>query len=716
MNTKAKMSKETMLRGKIPGEGIGIELRRTLCSICNATTHCGINAYVKDGEVIKVEGTKENPHNMGTLCSKGAASRQYIYHRDRLHTPLLRTGPRGSGAFKPISWDEALDLTAERLNRIKADHGPESVVFFVGYPKWQRPFVKRLAHQFGSPNFCSESSTCFTATYLAYILNYGWFSPPDVKNTKCLLVWSANPFYSNTPAAAKILARRQEGMKIIEVGPLLTPLTPHADIHLRIRPGTSGALALGMAHIIIKEGLYDREFVQNWTHGFEMYREYVLAFTPEKAAEITGVPTDLITKAARLYAATRPAALMVSASPTVQHTNGLQNTRAFLALIGLTGNFDVPGGNHAQPHSFLEANGGVQTREKEFYQPVPYESMPPRIGIDKYPVWSHKEQGQAMEIPFQIESGKPYPLKAMLAFGLNYRMWPGSDFCRKQLEKLDFLVDVDPFMTDTAKIADLVLPACTSFERFEMKVYPGNYTFLSEQVIRPLGESRSDVDIIVDLARRLTPHDELMTRGHEACLDFIFEPTGLTVKDYAQHKTGLVPSSAKMPPFRKYLANGFPTPSGKMEFFSDELAAAGHDPLPTYREPKLSPVSTPEVAREFPLILTTGARLPMFVHSRTFRLPWNRQLRPDPMVDINPKDALERGIRAGDVVDLSTARNSIRVKANLTEVVAPGVVSMYHAYPEADVNLLFEPDYLDPISGFPGFKSALAQVRKVSIN
>ena len=225
--------------------------------------------------VIKVEGTKENPHNMGTLCSKGAASRQYIYHKDRLRTPLLRTGARGSGEFKPISWDEALDLTASKLNQIKADHGPESVIFFVGYPKWQRPFVKRLAHQFGSPNFCSESSTCFTATYLAFILNYGCFAPPDVKNTKCLLVWSANPFYSNTPVASKILARREEGMKIIEVGPLLTPLTTHADIHLRIRPGTSGALALGMANVIIRDDLYDREFIQNWSHGFERYREYV---------------------------------------------------------------------------------------------------------------------------------------------------------------------------------------------------------------------------------------------------------------------------------------------------------------------------------------------------------------------------------------------------------------------------------------------------------
>jgi len=227
--------------GKIPGEATGIEIRKTICSICNPVSHCGIDAYVKNGEVVKVEGTKENPHNMGTLCSKGAANRQYLYHPDRIRTPLKRKGSRGAGEFVPISWDEALDTVSERLLKIKAEHGPEAVVFFVGYSKWMRPFVKRLAHNFGTPNYGTESSTCATAVKVANLLNYGSFHLPDISVARCLLVWSSNPLHSNTSTVRKLLDARDGGLKIIEVGPLITPMTAHADIHLRIRPGTSGA-------------------------------------------------------------------------------------------------------------------------------------------------------------------------------------------------------------------------------------------------------------------------------------------------------------------------------------------------------------------------------------------------------------------------------------------------------------------------------------------
>jgi anaerobic selenocysteine-containing dehydrogenase len=699
-------------QAKVPLEGSGIEVRHTLCSICNATTHCGIDAYVKDGRLIKVEGTKQNPHSAGTLCSKGAASRQYVYNKDRLLAPMVRTGPRGSGEFKTVSWDYALDHIAERLGGIKQEHGPESVIFFVGYPKWQRPFVKRLAHNFGSPNFCTESSTCYTGMYLAFVYNYGCFCPPDVPGTKCLLVWSANPFYSNTPVAGKLLAKRDMGMKIIEVGPLLTPLTKHADIHLRIRPGTSGALALSMAHVIISENLHDHDFVHNWSHGFEEFANYVKEFDPRRGEEITGVPADLIIKAARMYATTKPAAIMPSASPTVQHTNGVQNTRAMFALIGLTGNFDVPGGNRALPQSWLETRGSLVTREEEFSQPVAWEDMPPRVGIERFPAWVHKGQGQSMQIPYQIESGKPYPLKAMVAFGLNYRMWPGSDYFREQLQKLDFIVDADLFMTDSAKLADVVLPACSGFEREEMKVYPGNFLLYSQKAIDPVGQSMSDADMVSELAKRLTPEDELLVKGQRACLDYIFEPLGVTVDEAAKHPTGFVPDAAKPIPPKAYERNGFPTPSGKMEFYSDELESFGQEPLPVFKEPEQSPISTPDLAKEYPLILTTGARLPMYVHSRTFRLPWTKRLRPEPMVDMHPKDAADRQISQGDPVELATQRGAIQVKANLTNMVPAGTVNMYHAYPDADINSIIDPDYLDPISGFPGFKSLLAEVRK----
>jgi anaerobic selenocysteine-containing dehydrogenase len=193
MGGKAILSSDQMLRGKVPVAGSHIEVRHTICSICNPHSHCGIDAYVRDGAIIKIEGTKSNPHSGGTLCSKGAASRQYVYSRDRLRTPLLRKGKRGSAEFEPISWDEALDRIAQRLLKIKEKFGPETVVFYVGYTKWPRPFVKRLAHAFGSPNYATESSTCFGATKVAAQLNYGCFGRPDLARSKCLLVWSTDP-------------------------------------------------------------------------------------------------------------------------------------------------------------------------------------------------------------------------------------------------------------------------------------------------------------------------------------------------------------------------------------------------------------------------------------------------------------------------------------------------------------------------------------------
>ena len=713
MNTLQPATIDRLAKGKVPTKESGIEIRKTICSICSPHSHCGIDAYVKDGVIIKVEGTEENANSGGTLCSKGSASRQWIYHKDRIRTPLLRTGERGSGEFKPISWEQALDMIGDKLLQIKAESGPEEVAFFVGYPKWMRPFVQRLTHSFGSPNFATESSTCFTATMVAAKLNYGYFGPPDLPNAKCLLAWSSNPFYSNTSGVRKLLDAIDNGLKIIEVGPLVTPMTAHASIHLRMRPGTSGALALGLANVIIEEGLYDRDFVEHWTFGFEEYAAYAKEFTPKKTEAITDVPAELITKAAILYATTKPAAMLNSASPTVHHTNGVQNHRALTALVGLTGNFDQKGGNHVLPPAFVEVGNGIKMREREFEQSRPWEEMAPRVGIDRHPVWCGiVPQAQAMQIPFQIQSQKPYPIRAMVAFGLNFRMWPGSDHMLESLKKLDFLVDLDLFMTDSAKYADIVLPVCSSFERSEFKIYRNRFAVMTEPVIPPLWESRSDTDVVFDLAKRLAPDDPLLAQNYEACVNWMLEPSGIKVADVKKHPGGCFPG-IELPPYRKYEQNGFPTPTGKMEFTSSILKDAGLDPLPIYQEPKLSPRSTPEIANAYPLILTTGARLPMFIHSRTFRLPWTRRLRPDPMVDIHARDAAERGIAAGDWVELSTARNAIRVRANITEIIPPGVVNMGHENPLADVNLLIEPDYQDPISGFPGFKSLLCQVKKI---
>lgn len=708
-----KFSRDILIKNKIPCKETGIEIKKTICAICEGGgTSCGVNAYVKDDKVIKVEGMTEFPQNNGTLCSKGSANRQYLYNADRILTPLKRSGPRGSGMFTPISWEEAYNEISSKLLEIKAETGPESVVFGVGYTKWLRPFAQRLGISFGSPNFATESSTCFYATAVASKLTYGCWGAPDIKNSKCLLIWSKNNFNSGTAKAKNFISARKKGLKIIEVSPVVTHQTRFADIHLGLRPGTDGALALGMANVIVSENLHDTQFVTTWTKGFEEFKEYVKTFTPEKTEAITGIPAHLILAAARMFATSEASSIMTSASPTVHHTNGVQNHRAIIALSGLTGNFDAPGGNHVVPETWLHVSTGVRTRQKEFIFPRSLDDMVNRVGQEKFPIWAEMVgEAQAMCLPDHISDGKPYPVRALVAFGYNQRMWPGNDRLIESLKKLDFFVDVDLFMTDTAKLADIVLPACTSFERSELRFYAGNHVIFTQPTVPPLGESKPDSEIIFDLAKRIAPDDDLMQKGYEACLDWILKPSGLTLEELKKYPSGLT-VDAEMPPYQKYLQNGFPTPSGKMEFVSTRLEEEGIEGLPVYKEPFLSPVATPELTEKFPLVLGTGIRLPMYVHSRTFRNSWNRKMYPDPCVTMNSIDAADRSISDGDEVILSTQRSSISVKAKITDTMAPGLANIYHGWPDVEVNHLIEPDYLDPISGFPGFKSLICEIQK----
>ncbi len=703
-------------KDKIPGKETGVEIKKSICTICDPRTQCGLDLYVKDGTIIKVEGSKSHPNNAGTICSKGAATRQYIYHSDRIKTPLKQIG-KGSGRFEPITWDEALDTIAEKLNGVKEEYSADSVAFYVGYPKGLRPFLHRFASSFGSQNYMTESSTCNSATTMAQKLTFGIPGGPDVPNTNCLLVWSSNPFYTNTSGARGILAKLEGGMKMIVVDPRYSPMAAHADIHLQLKPGTDGALALAMANIIIAENLYDKEFVSNYSHGFDKYADHVKGMTPERASQITGVPIEKIYAAARMYATTKPAAIMPSASPVVHHTNGVQNYRAVFCLAGLTGNYDIKGGNFAQPQSFAYQEAGFVSRSHEFTLSDNLKSDKPRVGSEKFPVWNIlMDEGQAMDLPNQINSGKPYPIKALFAMGLNYRMWPDSEFFAESLKKLDFVVNVDLFMTDSCKFADIVLPCCSSLERYELRAYPQKYIMLAQPAIDPLYESRSDADILFELTKRMELDDPLMKEGYEACIDWMLEPSGMTFSMLKQHESGMpVPNPIDFPE-KKYINNGFKTPSGKMEFESMILEQyadkPGYDALPTYHPSKYSAENAPDMSKEYPFILGTGSRLPMFIHSRAFRMDWTKSLRPDPAADINIDDAKKLGLKQNDDVRLVTNKGAINVKANITNTVLPGVVHMFHGYPEANVNTLIEADYLDPISGFPGFKSLLCRIEK----
>ena len=708
---------ELKMKGKVPGPDTGIEIRKSVCAICDPGTQCGLDLYVKDGKIVKVAGTKEAPHSHGTLCSKGAAMRQYVYSPDRIMTPLRRVGERGSGEFEPISWDEALDEIASRLNAIKEEFGPESVMFFSGYAKWARAYLMRFALDFGSPNYMTESSTCATAMVMAQQLTYGAPAAADLKNTSCIVYWSHNPSATKGLNLAGINKKIESGLKMIVVDPRVTDIAQRADVFLQIRPGTDGALALAFGNVIIEEGLYDKGFVENWSVGFEEYRQVTADMTPEKAAGICGVSAADIRAAARMYAEAKPACIHFSAAPVVHHTNGVQNYRAVFCLIALTGNLDIAGGNRMNPPSLVHMPGGFPTREREFTGAQRLSDMPERVGSKRFPVWARLcNEAQACDVPRQIRTGDPYPLKAFFALGLNYRMWPGSQDFIDQLCKLDFIVDADLFLTDSAKYADIVLPACSSAERREIRCWPMGYVQFSQPAIEPVGESKSDVQILSELSKRLGLGDDLLEAGIEACVEWMLEPCGLTVEELNKHPEGMWVPDAKPPAERKYLNGGFRTPSGKVEFASTLLAEVegeGFEPVPSYREPVLSPASSPDLADEYPLVLGLGARLPMYQHSRTFRLPWTRSLSYDPHADVNPEDARQAGIEDGSWMRISTPHGEVTVRAHVTRLVRVGDVHMYHDWPQANANDLLSGDYLDPISGFPGYRSSLCKIEPV---
>lgn len=693
------------------------ERKRTICDICCPSFHCGIDAYVRDGQLVKIEGTAEHPQNHGLLCAKGLASRQYVYRKDRIRTPLLRTGERGSGEFRPISWEEAYERIAERLLDIRRESGPEAVVFFSGYTKWYRPWLHRLANEFGTPNYMTESSSCMFSTFLQWLTVTGnKMCRPDVSRAGVFLGWAYNPYYSRNLAAADVEEAKRRGMKVIIVDPRITPASLRlADLHLRPRPGTDGALALGLAHVLLEHGWYDREYVSKYVYGFPEYAAYVKAFTPERVEELTGVPGEQVEAAAELIGRNLPLAINESAAPIAHHRNGFQNYRAIMALSAITGSFDRPGGQLPVSFSYNYQAAGFATREKEFIGKIKEKPDRPPVGGKKYPLWHDLiDEAQFTDLIRQIHQQKPYPLRALVGFGLNHRIGPGSNQMAEALKKLDFLVDVDLFLTDTAKLCDIVLPACTSFERSELKAWGGGYLTVTQPVIVPLYESRSDIQIICDLARNMGLPDELLTAGPEAGIRYLISDLPVSYEELLA-----VELPVKVPGAGAYragtmLKEGIPTASGKFELYSLEIEKlrkedpdCGLDPLPTYREP------FEEKEREkYPFTLCTGPRIPGSLHSRLQGVPWASSLKPEPTADLNPEDAAAAGICQGDEVEVYTAFGCICLKASLSYSIDRGTVYVCHGYPKADVNTLLDPEHVDPYSGFPAFRSSQAGVRK----
>lgn len=706
-------SLEQLMKAKIPCAETGIEIRHTLCAICSPANNCGINAYVKDGKLIKVEGTLEHPKNHGLLCTKGQANREFIYRKDRILTPLKRVGERGEGKFKEISWEEAYREIADRLNAVKKAEGPEAVAFFGGYNKWYRPWLRRFAHSFGSMNYGTESSTCMTAGWIAWKLSSGRLSSPDMGNCDLFLGWAYNPYYSRYLNGKVADDLKKKGTKFIIVDPRITPgVEKLADLHLRPYPGTDGALALCMANILIQKGWIDREYIQTYVHGFEEYAEYVKNFHKDNIEALTGVPYDQVEKACQMIHESRSMAINENSAPIPHHKNGVQNYRAIMALSAITGNYDREGGQRPVKHTFTHQVSGFLTREDEFADGTEPKGARPAVGAERFPLWySMEREMQVVDLPRQILEGTPYPIKAVFAMGMNLRMLPDDAYCMEALKKLDFFVDTDLFLTDTAKLADIVLPVCSSFERGEFMTYAKGYAWYTNPVIDRVGESKSDAEILCDLAKLMDLDDDELKAGYEENIREMIKDLDITVEQLKASDLPVHVPGSGQPPMGAYIQGGMDTPTGKFELYSEFIASHpewGLDPLPTYCQP-LDDADP----KQYPFTLCSGGRLPHTLHSRLHQVPWLRSMRPDPAADISVEDARELGIQAGQDIELFTQKGAVKVKANPTSRVQKGVVFFYHGYGEADVNRLMSRDHVDPYSGFPAYNSTRCGIREV---
>lgn len=702
-----------LLKAKIPCEETGIEVKTGLCGFCGG--RCLVDAYCKDGKVVKVEGNKTLPTGTGRLCVKGNALKQSLYHPDRLLYPMKRVGERGEGRFERISWDEALETIAEKMTETKEKYDAKQTLIYAGHPKWFRPQLTEFANAYGTPNIGTESSTCAYAVGMANESVYGrgvFLAMPDLGRCKVLCVWGVNALYSNSVMGGFGLSNAlKRGVKVIVVDPRCTPTSEHADIHLRPVPGTDGALALGMARVIITEDLQNQEYIDKYTIGYEEYKNYVMEFTPEKVEEITGVPKEDMIAAAKLMATMAPCPIQMSASPVVHNINGVQNARAVTLLLALTGSFGVPGGTMPPgPGRAVLKDSFMGTRKQRL---IPEQDL----SHIEYPAWAKmvSHEAQVTRIADYIEGKGEYPIRTLVSFGMNHHMWPRPDRIEEAFKKLDFFVSADLYMTDTCKFADIVLPVQTSLEREQLEILGLDIIFYQGHVVEPLGESKTDMDIITALAGKLgfeIGGDEPI-HNHEEFLRKALTTTGLTLEEVKVAPNG-IKAKHVMPGRTSEEILQVKTPSGKIEFVSGVMASCDkkwHEALPVYHDFRETlPMD------EYPLVLTTGSRKPQLFHSRTYRIPWLANLEKYPLVEVHPEDAKSLAMEDGEEVILTTPVGSMELTLSVNSSCLKGAVNVYHGAGIKDINLLLDDNYLDPVSGFPGYKSYCCKLEKKEEN
>ncbi|MGI6216581.1 MAG: molybdopterin-dependent oxidoreductase [Coriobacteriales bacterium] len=672
---------------------------------------CSVIYYTdKDGNLVNVEGDPNSPFNRGRLCLRCLNYKQHINSPDRLKYPMKRAGERGENKWERISWDEALDIIDDNVKRIQKDYGPESICCMMGTGRnacWQVPLICYWG--FGSPNFAlgflSGDSCMLPRVSLNFAQNGGsviadmsqsratrYEDDPEWKCPEIILIWANNPVVSNSDAFLGhwIVDAMQRGSELIVVDPKLTWLASRAKVWLRLRPGTDAALALAFANVIIEEGLYDYEFVNLWSYGFDEYAAAAAEWTPERAAEVCWVDADDIRKAARMYATAKPAALQWGL-PLDQSQIGIPSAQAVNSLVALTGNLDVPGGNIItdQPyHTDMAYNCGLED--------LPDEVRAKRIGDDASPLHTYGYASSAMGdmLLHAMETEEPYPIKMLWMQTTNPIANMGAEAPRvyRAIRKMDFVVVVDLFMTPTAVgCADLVLPAAMSPERNCIRTW---YTPIRAitKVKEPPGEAKSDEDIALAVIKKCNP--EILERfgitDDISLLNFFLKNRSDWGRDLGKDFDDLKHCVLNYPDFqyKKYEKGlcrpdgsvGFMTPTGRFEFSITCFEQWGLPSVPYYQEPPESPYSTPELFEEYPLVLTTGARMWQFFHSEHRNFPNMREIQKDPQVRVNSKTAEKYGTKEGDWVWIENFRGRCRQKLVYDDTLDERVIAADHGW------------------------------------
>jgi thiosulfate reductase / polysulfide reductase chain A len=688
---------------------------RVVASTCwECSAYCGSLITVNDaGRVTKIMPNPENPLSQGAFCVKGMRGLpEWTYNPDRLLHPMKRIGARGSGQWKRITLDAALDEMADRMAEIRETHGSRALVGAVSGAAFSRGAVMALLmRSLGSPNWMINQDLCGGCRAVSdKVTGLGITNGDDVEHSATILVVGRNPVAADPVQWQEIKRAKQRGAKLVVIDPFRTPAAELADLWLAPRPGTDAAIALGMIQVMIADRRYDSAFVEQWCHGFDALAERAAGFPPDRVAALTGVPADQIIQAARFYAG-GPSSF-VSGHGIDAASNGVQTFRAFHCLVAISGNVDRIGGNRR-----AKRPPGFRTYIDLLHEPafrLPAEVERQTIGADRFPLWAGPRGWQTAchnsSVLEAILTGDPYPVRGAYVSGVNIAvMYPDTRRTLEALRSLDFLCVAAHTMTPTAAVADIVLPKTTTLEEEEVALNPGGPAVTyTAPAIEPRGEARCDLTIAVGLldrmrARGAVTAELLPWRTKREFNQFLIGESGISFEALQRDGYAMFPYT-----LADFAAEPFRTPSGRLELYSETLASLGLDALPDYVPPAVV------ADGDYPLVLQTGQREKTYHHSRFREQAWARKVSPDPLLHVHPLTAADHGMTdaAWVMVEAAGGKGECRLKVHVTDRAQPGVITTGIGWwrPEApgpefgvlDVNINAALSYqgvMDPVSG-----------------